>query len=100
MDAKTLKALLDKSVLSNADKSKINKAYQSLTGRKINAGCSSCYRDAIIELHTAKRRGKQPVLRGGVVIEYEGQLYTRHSATLPEWILQNHKDKFENYDML
>ena len=93
MDTKALKALLDKEQLSSADKSKINKAYQSKFQRKVatQTGCTSCYHDAIIELIAAQRTGYQ--LRGGVVIEYEGELYTRHSEVLPAWIIENYPDK-------
>lgn len=98
MDADRLKALLNKSVLSSADKSRINKAYQSHFGRKpsTDTNCASCYHDAIAELYASiQLQSGAHRLCAGWVIEYEGKYYTRHSTNLPDWIIKNHRDKLE-----
>lgn len=95
MDAKNLKALLSKSVLSSADKSKINKAYQLHFGRKLSvkSGCSNCYTDALTEIYTSISRGAR--LKAGEVVAYEGRFYNRHDYPLPEYILKNFPDKIQ-----
>lgn len=94
MNTEALKALLDKKTLSSADKSKINKAYQSKFGRKPTAGnCSDCYRDAVIELMVSAQTGER--LRAGIVINYNGVLYNRKSYPLPEELIAIHRDKLE-----
>lgn len=95
MDAENLKALLSKSVLSSADKSKINKAYQEHFGRKLSvkAGCSNCYTDALAEIYALISNGGR--LKAGEVVEYAGRFYNRHDYPLPEYILQNYPDKIQ-----
>lgn len=95
MDAKTLKALLDKSVLSSADKSKISKAYLLQFGHRlpVKTGCLDCYRDGLAQMYASISSGKR--LKAGEVVEYNGRWYNRHDYPLPEFILKNYPDKIE-----
>lgn len=90
-----LKDLLNKKALSQSDKDFIFKKYFDTFGREMRlkgSKCRDCFNDALIELINHERQGH--VLRGGVVVEYNGQIYTRLSENIPDEVFKLYKNKF------
>lgn len=86
--------LLSQRGLSSDDKLFIEKAYHSTFGRDMllkNSKCRNCYNDALIEMIAFERKGY--IIRAGVVINYEGKTYNRHSEILPIGLIELYKDK-------
>ena len=93
MNSLDYRAMLTDARLSIADKSAIEAAYLEMFGRKINAktSCRQCYNDALIEMMAYEKQGAQ--LRAGVVVKYNGHIYTRHSKNLPQAVIDRYRDK-------
>lgn len=82
--------LIDKSQLSEQDKSLISAEYEKIFGRKLDASgnCNDCYRDAIIEIFG--HDSQESPLLPGEVIEYNGRYYTRKTK-LPSKLIEKLK---------